>query len=239
MNNIDTVLIADDDEKYRTSLVMLLKNSFPNISFLEASNGLEVMKMTRKGAVDILILDLDMPIMDGYLVLRDLYRRVKRPKIIINSNLLSLLMTISCLKEKHSEGYFLKMDNIADISKGIQIVVDGGVYICEKLQQKIKDRKPDDILLMTNLSRLPAIPNLSKVKLTLLENEVMQLMCQFITAKNIGEIISKSKQEVVEIQRVVTKKVGRIRLNDLILNTVKQGRFPEMAGKQTQKKETV
>ena len=79
------VLIADDNREF----CGILKDYFNNESDFEiievCNNGMEVIEVVEKNEVDVLILDLIMPYMDGIGVLEKLNQTnlTKRPKIII------------------------------------------------------------------------------------------------------------------------------------------------------------
>lgn len=65
-----TILIIDDNLDYRTDLVEFL--GFETYDALEAENGLVGLQMIRQFAPDLIICDLDMPVMDGLQVLKAL-----------------------------------------------------------------------------------------------------------------------------------------------------------------------
>ena len=83
MQNI-RVMIADDNEELRNQLSAYLRGQ-PEITVVgEASNGMEVMKTLSDCKPDILILDMIMPLLDGFGVLTRLQQLPadKRPKVI-------------------------------------------------------------------------------------------------------------------------------------------------------------
>lgn len=84
-NNIIDVLVADDNKEFCGILKEFFTNS-PDFNMVEVcSNGLEVLEVLDKKHVDVLILDLIMPYMDGIGVLekmRDM-RGDNRPKVVI------------------------------------------------------------------------------------------------------------------------------------------------------------
>ena len=68
---METVLIVDDEESIRKTLSILLKRN--GFSAEEATNGLEAMEMMANSPYDLVIADLNMPVMGGI----DLLKRVK------------------------------------------------------------------------------------------------------------------------------------------------------------------
>lgn len=75
MNN-STILIVDDSPSMRKATKMAL-NDIPGIHINEVSNGLEALEFLLVNSVDLMILDLNMPEMDGQEVLK-LIRKNKK-----------------------------------------------------------------------------------------------------------------------------------------------------------------
>lgn len=60
------VLIVEDNSVNMTLNKIILKNMFPNIQILEAYNGLEAVAIAEAETLDFILMDIMMPIMDGY-----------------------------------------------------------------------------------------------------------------------------------------------------------------------------
>ena len=65
-----TILVAEDRESSRELIRTMLEHS--GYSVLEAANGAEAVTLTCEKSPDLVFLDLQMPIKDGYDVLREL-----------------------------------------------------------------------------------------------------------------------------------------------------------------------
>lgn len=87
-----TILIADDDTKYLALLSRTLKRG--GFEVLTTSDGCDVSEMLARRPVDVLVLDLQMPGMNGWEVLRrlrdplcaaQLRAPARRPKIVVVS----------------------------------------------------------------------------------------------------------------------------------------------------------
>ena len=68
------VLVADDDRQMRRLVRMILERDGHEV--VEAADGLDALDMIESGRVDLLVLDLDMPRLDGLGVLEELRARV-------------------------------------------------------------------------------------------------------------------------------------------------------------------
>lgn len=66
------VLIVDDEPEVRSLLVTMLKPIHSSLTVIEAENGQVAIQMAREHGPDVIVLDLHLPIMDGYAVLTQL-----------------------------------------------------------------------------------------------------------------------------------------------------------------------
>lgn len=78
-----TFLIVDDDELTVKELNSLLKKVVPNAKTLEAGNGKEALDCLNKNKIDLIFLDLSMPVMDGYEFLKYLKENNISANIVI------------------------------------------------------------------------------------------------------------------------------------------------------------
>ena len=77
------ILVADDDQNLRRILCLFLRNAHYEV--VEASNGREALSMTRSQRPDCVVLDIMMPLIDGFSVCRQLKEdpETKRIPVVI------------------------------------------------------------------------------------------------------------------------------------------------------------
>lgn len=78
-------LVIDDSKLARLSLIKSLKKYAEDFNIFSANNGQEAIDITKKEEIDIIFLDLTMPIMNGYETLPKLLKINKNVKIVIIS----------------------------------------------------------------------------------------------------------------------------------------------------------
>ena len=83
MNAKDRILIADDEAEIRSLLRLYFENEGYDV--IEAADGKEALRMARGENVSIVLLDIMMPEMDGFHVLRELRETSDIPVIVITA----------------------------------------------------------------------------------------------------------------------------------------------------------
>ena len=77
------ILICDDEEDIVFALKIYLKN--PDYSFFEAHNGQEALDIIKKQHMDLLLLDMMMPVMDGLTAMKEIRKVSNLPIIILTA----------------------------------------------------------------------------------------------------------------------------------------------------------
>jgi two-component system, chemotaxis family, chemotaxis protein CheY len=78
-------LVADDSKLARLSLIKSLRIYDENAEIFQAENGESAVEIAKKEAIDIVFLDLTMPIMDGYTALPLMIENNENIKVIVVS----------------------------------------------------------------------------------------------------------------------------------------------------------
>jgi CheY-like chemotaxis protein len=118
------VIVADDHPLIRLGICKIL-DGLPDIQIVgEATNGRETIEHVNRDDPDILLLDLQMPVMDGFQVLEELQRRGSKVRVlVISANDDSAL--IAEVFSLGAWGYYIKDDAPAMIATAIRQAVCG------------------------------------------------------------------------------------------------------------------
>ncbi|MEX2485878.1 MAG: response regulator transcription factor [Brumimicrobium sp.] len=192
---IPTILIADDHELFRKSLIVTLKNYFPDTDFIEASNGEEVLEITKKNKPDIILLDIEMPVMNGIKTLLELRKNNLNSKVLmLSSKTAKEFIYIS--KEYKANGYFTK--NVAPdmLAEVIMRIISSNLFICSEwfsLEFTNKNRFSSNTLTRIDL-------------LTKREREVLKHFFNGLNTSEVSEIMSVRKKSIDNYKnRILTK----------------------------------
>ncbi len=117
-----TILIVDDESAIRLSIKAALEGE--EYSFLEASSGKDALNKTKKDRPDLILLDIMMPGMDGFEVLKALKDdpSTKRIPVIM----LTAKSDIQSVEKGHSGGaiyYINKPFIVSNLVKKVNFVV--------------------------------------------------------------------------------------------------------------------
>ncbi len=181
------VLIADDHTLFRKGMSMMVK-TFPGVvSVNDVENGQKALDYLEKNPVDILLLDLEMPELDGWETSRKVVTNYPDTYIIMISMHDSLKL-ISDLIEIGVHSYLLKSAEPEEVQKAMISVINNDFYynqlVAKALHQKVRSGAVDKFL------------NDDKNQLTKREVEILELICQELTMKEIGEMLFISEQTI-------------------------------------------
>ena len=78
-----TILIVEDHEAVRASLINLLRANFKDCRFLETQNGEEAIALVRAHKPDIVLMDIGLPEMSGIEATRHIKTEVPKTKVVV------------------------------------------------------------------------------------------------------------------------------------------------------------
>lgn len=141
------VLIADDDALVRAGLSLMLGGSQGIALVGEASNGQEALDAVTAGGIDLVLMDLRMPVMDGITATTALRALPDPPKVIVLTTFDADDYVVRALAAG-ANGFLLKDTPPADIVDAIFKVVGGepmlSPTITRQLIRQITDSAPSD-----------------------------------------------------------------------------------------------
>lgn len=190
------ILAVDDHTLFRKGTAMLLE-SFEEVGAVhEANNGREALDLMKKARVDILLLDLEMPVLDGWQTAEKVLRRFPGVYIIMISMHNSLQM-VSDLIEIGVHSYLLKNCTPEEMRKAINTVYNNDFYYNQLVA---------DALRQTTAEKSVQEANLAKHGLTAREVEVLKLICEELTMRQISERLYLSEQTVMTHRKNLMRK---------------------------------
>ncbi len=141
------VLITDDDALVRAGLALMLGGA-PDIEVVaETANGREAVDAVRGGGIDIVLMDLRMPVMDGIAATAAIRALPDPPKVIVLTTFDADEYVVRALAAG-ANGFLLKDTPPAEIVAAIGKVEAGepmlSPTITTQLIRQVTDNAPDD-----------------------------------------------------------------------------------------------
>ena len=122
------IIIAEDHAIFRSSLIMALKRYKTELDVIgEAANGQQLVELVPVLKPDVIVTDIQMPVMDGLQAVKII--KEQHPEIgVIALSLLSDVSVIKGMIKAGVDGYLLKNCNMEDLVMAIQEVFKGHTY---------------------------------------------------------------------------------------------------------------
>ena len=159
------------------------------------NNGIELLNNNQLPEADVILLDLNMPGLDGLNALDQLKRKDIKAKIIVLTNYHSFELVKDC-KLKGASGYIVKSDELQNLAANILSVTANNLVFPTFDDKQIPDVKFsyfDDFL--------------KKYKLTKREVEIIRLVCQHLRTKDIAERLYLSEFTVHTHRKNIMRKL--------------------------------
>lgn len=178
------VVIADDHAMVREGLKQILEGDGTIQVIGEASDGYECLNLVNKKNPDIILLDINMPNLDGLQVLKIMRQQKMMNKVIIltihnDVDYLIKALDVAC------NGYVLKDSDSDTLRSAIHTVFEGETFIEPELTQ----------LLNANLAKRDVMKEKLN-ELTKREVEVLKLVANGMLNKEIAASLSISERTV-------------------------------------------
>ena len=209
MKKVDIYLV-DDHSLFREGLKLLLSNLDFIGKIFEANNGEEFVNGLKNNPVDIALLDIEMPVMNGIEAAkraREIQPSIKILALSMYSDknyYLSMIDAGAC-------GFLLKNSNFEEVEKAITDICNDKSYISIEIL--------NDILKNPGKTSYNVFNN----ELTERETEVLLLICKGFTNNEIADKLVLSKRTVDKHRENLLQKTQSKNTANLVIFAIKNG----------------
>jgi DNA-binding NarL/FixJ family response regulator len=205
------ILLVDDHQVLREGLRSMLERQ-PDMEVVgEAADGTAALRLVRELAPDLVIMDVNMPGMDGIDVTRLISRDHPSVKVLALSMYLRRTFVCEMLKSG-ATGYLLKESAFAEIVEAIHTVLRGERYVSSRVAGLLVDeyvqqgqRNPD------------------QAHLTKREFDVVRMLADGKSSKEIAMITGTSVKTVDACRRRVMQKLKVRSIAELVKYAIREG----------------
>lgn len=193
------IIIADDHEIFRSGFKLLLKNQKEIYLAGEAENGKQLLQLVEELLPHVVIIDIQMPEMDGI----EACRRIREsfPDVLV--------IALTTFNDDHyivdmlqagATGYLLKNTTRKELHKAIIAVFEGRMYYSEETFKKLSRLKAEHKISPGRIT--------PPVKFSEREQKIIQLICKQLTNKEIASQLSISVRTVESHRERVQEKIN-------------------------------
>ena len=190
------LLICDDHQLVVDGFKNLLE-SHPNVELVgSADNGQRAVEIAENISLDLILMDIDMPIMNGVEATRELKKQHENLKIIIISMHGEKAM-IKKMMEIGADGYLLKNSTQEELFSAINKVANGGKFFSEEVTMS----------LLKDAEKSSNGSSVALAELSEREIEILRWIAEGLSNKQIGEKLFISHRTVDTHRTNIMKKL--------------------------------
>ena len=208
------VLITDDHVLYRAGVKTALSTKKDVKIIAEADNGMHLLNMLKMIQPDVILLDIQMPVMDGIGALPEIKKNWPHIKVIMLTMMDDHSM-ITKLMELGANSYLSKTSDSEIIYEAIKTCYEQEYYFNtltnKALLSNLKTKNN-----MTPQKMVQAEANLSDKEML-----ILKLMCEEKSTREIADIVELSPRTVEAIRDKLKVKTGAKSTAGLIMYAVK------------------
>ncbi|MBH8558066.1 response regulator [Hymenobacter negativus] len=195
------LLLADDHTILRDGIRALL-SAEPDLDVVgEASNGAEVLALLETTPVDVVLMDVQMPVLDGFATVPELRQRFPDVRVLVLT-MLDHENYVARMLEAGALGYVLKNAAISEITHAIRTVSAGNPFLCTEIGLNMLYKA----VAQRAGAEDSAADGHSGADLTARELEVLKLIAEGLTNGEIADKLFTSKRTIeTHRQNIIAK----------------------------------
>ncbi|MEO4053104.1 response regulator transcription factor [Solibacillus sp. CAU 1738] len=196
------IILVEDQLIVRNGLKMIIEQDETLQIVAEASNGKEALQLLDKVQVDLVVMDIRMPEMNGIEATKHIRNRFPTMKILILTTFDDEEYAYQTLKDGAS-GFLVKSSEPQKLIASIHSVLVGGMVIQEDVAAKLMPKLLHHTAPSTPIEQLPALTNR--------ELDIMKLVGEGNTNKEIAETLFLS---IGTVKNHITHILNELELRD-------------------------
>lgn len=201
------ILLVDDHKIIRDGIRAMLQDDSSLVIVEEAENGADALSKIKDMEVDLVIMDINMPGMNGIETTR-LIKEYDNTIKVIALTMLDEKENIKAMIEAGASGYILKSAGEEQLINAIATVMNGKYYF--------SDEAARSVMMDMVYNREPEKKTKGDVNLTERELEVLNLIVEEYTTQEIAEALFISVRTVDAHRRNLLQKTGARNLAGLV-----------------------
>jgi DNA-binding NarL/FixJ family response regulator len=211
------LILADDHKIIRDGIQALLIDESDMQVVGAVANGADLLELLATVPADIVLLDINMPDMDGFTTIQHMAESFPSVRVLVLS-MLDNENYIARMIDQGALGYILKTVSKEEMAHAIRMVAEGNHYICTEITLSLlkKIRRTTDRKPIAAQEKAPH--DLSKREI-----EVLQLIAEGFTNADIAEKLFTSKRTIETHRQNLLEKTNSTNTATLIRYAITYG----------------
>ena len=213
-------MLVDDHKLIRDAIYSYLDQDKEFDVVGQVSNGVEALEFLEQTSVDVVMMDINMPVMDGVDCTKEIVKRWPDVKVLALT-MMSDNQHIKQMMNAGAVGYILKNCTEEEVKDALRTVYNGDTYysseVTETVMQNMMKRKP---LKKSHL--------VVDIPLTEREKEVLRLIIKEYTNQEIADELFISPRTVDAHKRNLLEKTDSKNVAGLVLYAIDKQLFEDL-----------
>lgn len=214
------ILLVDDHKLIRDAIRSYMDDDSEFEVVDEAGNGQEALILLKSVSIDVVLLDISMPVMDGIECAQEISTRYPEVKILALS-MMNDNQFIKKMLAAGASGYILKNSGEAEIKKAITAVYNGETYFSAEVNETVMQN-----MLKGGIKRNSKL--VVDLPLTSREKEVLYLIIKECSNQEIADKLFISPRTVDAHKRNLLEKTGSKNTAGLVLYAIEKNLFDDL-----------
>lgn len=209
------IAVAEDHYLFREGLIALLNDEEDIHLEFDVSNGEELLAQLKTSKVDIVLIDLNMPVLNGQQTLKLLKEYYPNVRPIV----LSMYNThdyISDAIQLGARGFLPKNTNVDQVVDAIYAVYEQGYYFDDEISKS---------QIFKLVHEVGINPTFKSEALSRREVDVLELICEEKTNNEIADLLCISVRTVEVHRQNLLRKINAKNVAGLVIYAIKNGHY--------------
>jgi len=211
---MNKIIIVDDHSLFREGIKLLIENEGFGEVIAEAENGKLFIDLLETLNPDLVIMDIEMPVMNGLEATINALKMRPDLKVLVLTMLSEKANYLDMLNAG-AMGFVLKTSGKQEFEKAINAIMSGESYFSNELLRKIIVNINAENLLNHNISEA------NSASMTTREKEILHYFCQGLTVSEIATKLFISAKTIEAHRSALLKKTNSKNTINLVLYAIK------------------
>ena len=203
MNPKMKVMIVEDHAIFREGLKRVISEMDDVELIGEAENGAMFLEMLKKATPDVVLMDIQMPVMDGIEATEKALKIDPSLKILVIS-MFGEEEYVYSMVEKGVSGFILKTSGIQDLERAIKKISNGQQYYSEEIMGLL-------------VKKVRSVDYVEKISFNDKEKEVLRMLCKGFSNNDIADKLFMSVRTVEGYRNKLLQKTGSSNVINLVI----------------------